>query len=83
MSPTIFSKGGFRFFFYANERNEPLHVHVQHHDAVAKFWLNPVSLAKNLGMSSPELSKAFSLIEQNEKICMEKWHEFFGRKKNA
>ena len=81
MSPTIFSKGGYRFFFYANECNEPPHVHVQYHNAVAKFWLKPVSLAKNHGMSSAELSKAFSLVEQNEKIIMEKWHGFFSRKK--
>ena len=83
MSPTIFSKAGFRFFFYANERNEPPHVHVQHHDAVAKFWLNPVSLANNTGLSPAELSRAFALVEQHQKTCMEKWHEFFSRKKDT
>lgn len=83
MSPTTFVKGRPRFFFYANERSEPSHVHVQHHDAVAKFWLSPVSLAKNTGFSSAELSRAFVLVEHNETACMEKWHEFFSRKKNA
>ncbi|MEI6127267.1 MAG: DUF4160 domain-containing protein [Pseudomonadota bacterium] len=83
MSPTVFLKSGYRFFFYANERNEPPHIHVQYHNVVSKFWLNPVSLAKNQGMSSVELSRAFSLVEQNEKTIMERWHGFFSRKKNT
>ncbi|MBM4309616.1 MAG: DUF4160 domain-containing protein [Deltaproteobacteria bacterium] len=58
-------------------------MHVQRNDAVAKFWLNPVSLAQNHGMTSAELSRAFSLVEQNEKIIMEKWNGFFSRKKNT
>ncbi|MCX8042583.1 MAG: DUF4160 domain-containing protein [Desulfobacterota bacterium] len=82
LSPTIFSKGGYRFFFYANERNEAPHVHVQYHDAVAKFWISPVRLAGNHGMTSVELSRAFSLVEQNEKLIMEKWNGFFSSKKN-
>jgi hypothetical protein len=31
---------GWRFFFYANERNEPIHVHCQKGDAEAKYWLD-------------------------------------------
>jgi hypothetical protein len=26
--PTVFTKEGFRFHFYSNERNEPPHIHV-------------------------------------------------------
>jgi len=83
LSPTIFTKSGYRFFFYANERNEPPHIHVQRNNAVAKFWLRPVSLAKNHGMTSAELSRAFSLVEQHEIIILEKWDGFFSRKKNT
>jgi len=83
LSPTIFLKAGYRFFFYANERNEPPHIHVQRNDAVAKFWLNPVSLAQNHGMTPAELSRAFSLVEHHEIIILEKWNGFFSRKKNT
>jgi hypothetical protein len=82
LSPTIFTKNGYRFFFYANESNEPPHVHVQYHDAVAKFRFNPVSLAKNMGMTSAELSKAFFLVSNHEKTIMERWNGFFSSKKN-
>lgn len=30
---------GWRFFFYANERNEPIHIHCRKGDAEAKYWL--------------------------------------------
>ena len=38
--PTIMTLFGWRFFFYANERNEPIHVHCQKAEAEAKYWLD-------------------------------------------
>jgi hypothetical protein len=40
--PTVLWIGSYRFHFYANDRREPPHVHVERGDATAKFWLNPV-----------------------------------------
>lgn len=39
--PTILLVQGWRFFFYSNERNEPLHVHARKAECECKFWLNP------------------------------------------
>lgn len=39
--PTLLIKHGWRFYFYANERNEPPHVHVQKGDVECKFWPKP------------------------------------------
>ena len=38
--PTILMISGWRFFFYANERNEPIHIHCQKAEAEAKYWLD-------------------------------------------
>ena len=38
--PTILMIMGWRFFFYANERNEPIHVHCQKGESEAKYWLD-------------------------------------------
>ena len=38
--PTIIFLKGWRFFFYANERNETPHIHVSKGDAEGKFWLD-------------------------------------------
>ena len=46
--PTIRRIGSARFFFYSNEYAVP-HIHVEQAGAVAKFWLDPVSLACRVG----------------------------------
>lgn len=38
--PTILMILGWRFFFYANERSEPIHVHCRKGDAETKYWLD-------------------------------------------
>ena len=37
--PTILLVQGWRFFFYANERNEPIHVHARKAGMECKYWL--------------------------------------------
>ncbi len=39
--PSILQINGWRFFFYANENNEPPHIHVSKGDADCKYWLYP------------------------------------------
>lgn len=38
--PTILLIHGWRFFFYSNEGNEPIHIHCQKGDMECKYWLN-------------------------------------------
>jgi len=76
--PTVFRKNGFQFYFYSHEPNEPLHVHVDKGGASAKFWLERVALAKNMGYTATELRQIFDIIEENQNFLTEKWHEYFG-----
>jgi hypothetical protein len=39
--PTVFEAYGYRFFFYSNENNEPIHIHVSKAGAEAKYWMIP------------------------------------------
>lgn len=39
--PTILYIRGWRLFFYANEGNEPPHVHARKGDVECKYWLYP------------------------------------------
>ena len=50
--PTILRSGALRFFFYSLENAEPPHVHVESGDATAKYWLEPVELARSRGFQS-------------------------------
>ena len=38
--PTVLLVNGWRFFFYADEGNEPIHVHARKGDMDCKYWLN-------------------------------------------
>jgi Ni,Fe-hydrogenase maturation factor len=37
--PTILLIKGWRLYFWANESNEPIHVHAEKGDMECKFWL--------------------------------------------
>ena len=76
--PTDLRIGAYRFFFYANEDGAPRHIHVQREKLLAKFWLNPVSLANSVGFPAHELNKFLSMVEANRQTFVEAWNEFFG-----
>lgn len=46
--PTVLRVSPYSFVFFSSDRGEPVHIHVKHDRRVAKFWLDPVELAKNL-----------------------------------
>ena len=54
--PTALRSGPYRFFFYAGDRNEPPHVHVERDAGKAKFWLEPVFLQSSSGFPRAELN---------------------------
>ena len=76
--PTVMRIGPCRFFFYSNERGEPAHIHVQRDRALAKFWLEPVSLAQSKHYSAQELNVVRKHIEDNITTMLEAWNEHLG-----
>ncbi len=76
--PTVLTHGPYRFFFYASDRDEPRHIHVEHDDKIAKFWLDPIRLQRSEGFSRVELNRLESLIEENRIKFGEAWNEYFG-----
>jgi hypothetical protein len=54
--PTILRTVSYRFFFYAGDRDEPPHIHVERDDNTAKFWLNPVRFENSGGFSRKEIT---------------------------
>ena len=76
--PTIDDIGPYKFFFYSAEETEPPHVHVRKDSAVAKFWLNPVRVARSRRFQGHELNALLKLVEENKKRILEAWHEHFS-----
>jgi hypothetical protein len=77
--PTILRSGPYRVYFYSHEPNEPPHVHMDRDAQSAKFWLDPVALARNLGFSPRELGRIDAVVTKHEKHFLEAWHGHFGR----
>ncbi len=76
--PEVFRKFGFVFFFYANEGQEPMHIHVRKAGGFAKFWLEPVELEFAQGLKIQDLNKAEELILEHFDLVKSRWHEVFG-----
>jgi len=75
--PTVDHIGPYRFFFYAGDRDEPPHVHVEREGMKAKFWLDPVWLARNVGFTRTELSRLQRIVEENRERFLRSWDEYF------
>lgn len=77
--PTVLRTGPYRFYFYAGDRDEPEHVHVERDDKVAKFWLNPARLQRSGGFGSSEINRIHKVVEENREQLIRSWHEYFSR----
>ena len=75
---TVLRSGPYRFYFYSHGPNEPSHVHVDRDDLSAKFWLDPVGLARNLGFSAREVNTLQSIVQANQRGLLEAWDGYFG-----
>jgi len=76
--PTLLLEGPYRFYFFSHENNEPPHVHVDRDLNSVKFWLDPISVSRNIGFNSKELNNIYRIIVKNQDKFLEKWNEYFS-----
>ena len=74
--PTVLRIGPYRFHFYSDERNEPAHIHVRTSDGECKFWLDPITLAKNRGLAPHVLRQIERLVYEHQAFLKEKFDEY-------
>jgi len=80
MSPTIFRKKGYRFYFLSREENR-MHVHVTCEDGEAKFWLEPIlSLAVYHGLNQRKLNEIQTIVKEHKNEIVEAWEKHFGKR---
>jgi hypothetical protein len=75
--PTVRRVGPYRFFFYAGDRDEPPHVHVEREDRIAKFWLDPVRLQRSGGFGRLELERIRRLVHLHREELLRCWDDYF------
>ena len=76
--PAVLRIGPYRFYFFSHEPNEPPHIHVDREGLSAKFWLNPVALARNTGFNPKELNSLQGMVRDHQMELLEAWHGYFG-----
>ena len=76
--PSALRIGPYRFFFYANDRGEPAHVHVQRDGKIAKFWIEPVRMDRSGRFRPNELLDIQRTIEQNQTNLLTAWNDYFN-----
>ena len=74
--PTVLRSGPYRIYFVSHDLPEPPHVNVDRDEASAKFWLQPVALARNLGFGPPELRVVERLVVEHQAAFLKAWNEY-------
>ena len=84
--PTLFEIYGYRIFFWSNESNEPVHVHVckgQPTAEATKIWLppesNPVLAHNNSRIPQKDLNRILKIVAMNRDSIIARWYDYFGR----
>ena len=78
--PTVLLLYGFRFFFYSNENDEPVHIHVKKGSGEGKIWLEPkLEIGWMKGFTPKEENTVWQIAAENEQLFKNKWYEYFGK----
>jgi len=74
--PVVLRVAGYKFFFYqADLANEPPHVHVTKENNEAKFWLDPITIAREGKYRKSDLRDIERIIEDNQQFLLNAWNE--------
>lgn len=82
--PTILLVMGWRFFFYSNEGNEPIHIHCRKSEKECKYWLKPeifdLEEAYSYNMSNKDKREVKRIIFEYFEFIEREWDNFQKRK---
>ena len=75
--PTVLRSGPYRLLFYAGDRDEPLHIHIEREDKVEVLaWSNQIT--NSGGFNRAELNLIQKIIQDHHQDLMEAWNDYFG-----
>lgn len=82
--PTVLYVYGWRFFFYPNERNEPMHIHGQKAEKDCKYWIDPerynIKEAYSYHMTPADKKIVRKIMFQNLDYIVSEWNKYHGGK---
>jgi meiotically up-regulated gene 157 (Mug157) protein len=79
--PTVLYLKGWRFHFYSNEGNEPIHIHAQKGDLECKYWLDvelyDIREAYAYNLSRRDTREVRRIILQHFDEIIDAWNTHF------
>ena len=77
---TILFVMGWRFFFYSNEGNEPIHIHCRKAEKECKYWLDTknfdVQEAYSHSMNNKDKREVKKIIFEYFEFIEKEWKKF-------
>ena len=78
--PTILLILGWRLYFYANEGNEPIHIHCRNGEMECKYWLDSdnsdIIEAFSYNMNSRNKREIIKIIYEYFEFIESEWERF-------
>jgi hypothetical protein len=81
--PVVLRVKGFTFRFYEADLDEPPHVHVRKEGKEAKYWLDPVRIARAGRFKPANLREAERIINDNLEFLLSAWQEEQRKRANG
>lgn len=79
--PTVLLIAGWRLYFWANENNEPMHIHADKGEMECKFWLDEenfeITSALEYNLSPQARREIKKIIYEHFDYIVAEWKNFF------
>jgi len=76
--PKVHYFKGYEFFFYSNEENEPMHIHVGKAEGIGKIWLEPeVEVNYFYDFTPKEKRELMEIVHEHLELFKKSWNEYF------
>lgn len=76
---------GWRFFFYSNEKNEPIHIHCRNAEKECKYWLDidifDLKEAYSYNMNNKDKREVKKIVFEYFEFIEREWNKFQKRAK--
>jgi hypothetical protein len=81
--PVALRVKGYKFWFYEADLDEPSHVHVGKDGKEAKYWLDPVRVARPGRFRQDELRDIERILNENHAFLIEAWNREQDKRANG
>ncbi|MDY6868518.1 MAG: DUF4160 domain-containing protein [Chloroflexota bacterium] len=80
--PVVLRIKGYKFWFYQADLDEPPHVHIGKDGKEAKYWIDPIALARSRGFKDHELNQIEKILAKYRDRILEAWQKEDSKREN-